>query len=126
MNDQRTWLRIIGTIVLAATLVTFDSTASSVWQSLSLPLLMALGALALVQNVAAVALGATVLATIHTDLQAQSWVERIAYPAIAVAGGVTLLIISIRRFRSRIAATRAARWAERQSAGDSRPLRPPP
>lgn len=123
MSDHRIWLRVTGTLVLAVTLVLFDSTAPGVWQRLGLPLLMALGAFALVQNLAAVALGASVLAAIHTELNAASWVDRIAYPAIAVTGGCILLLISARRFRARISTTRAARWAGRQpitGAGDNR------
>jgi hypothetical protein len=119
VNDRRIWLRVIGTLVLAVTLVIFDSTAPGVWQSLGLPLLLALGAWALVQNLAAVALGAAVLAAIHSDLNAVSWVDRVAYPSIALVSGCILLAISVRRFRARISSTRAARWAQRQSASGS-------
>jgi hypothetical protein len=115
LNDRSIWLRVAGTVILMVTLVIYEPGVDTVLQNLMVPLLMALGALALVQNLAAVALGSTVLATIHTDFNAASWVSRIAYPVIAVTGGSILLIIAINRFRARIAATRAARWADRRN-----------
>lgn len=114
MTIDRLALRAAGTAALIVALLIYDATSDALWQSLLLPLGMAIGALALVQNVAAVAFGTVILALIHSDLSGDSWVERLAYPLLAAAAGTTLLAISITRFRRRIIDTRDARWARRK------------
>jgi adenosylmethionine-8-amino-7-oxononanoate aminotransferase len=76
---------------------------------------MALGTWALVQNVAAVAIGVTVLATIHTDLSSD-WIHGYAYPALAVAGAVALTFIAAGRLRRRIRETHTERWSDRRAS----------
>ena len=112
------WLRVLGTAVLALSLLVYQSGATSLWQSLLLPLIMAAAAWALVQNLAAIAFGTLVLAIIHTDLSAIDWVPRLAYPAIALAAALALITIAVARFRRTIAATREARWANRDTTGN--------
>jgi hypothetical protein len=114
VNIDRLALRIAGTAALAVALLIYDTTSDALWQTLLLPLIMAVGALALVQNLTAVAFGTVILALIHSDLDASSWVERFAYPVVAATAGLTLLVIGITRFRRRIIATREARWAQRK------------
>ena len=114
MTIDRLALRVAGTVALIAALLIYDTTSDALWQSLLLPLIMAVGALALVQNLAAVAFGTVILALIHSNLDASSWVERLAYPLIAAAAGATLLAVGVTRFRRRITATREARWAARK------------
>ena len=65
------------------------------------------------QNPAAVALGALVLAVIHSDLSAASWIPAVAYPLIAATSTLVLLSIGWRRLKDNIAATHEARWANR-------------
>jgi hypothetical protein len=88
-------------------------------QRLWLPLLMAAGAWALTRNLTAVAFGGTLLAAIHSNLQAAEWVDRLAYPLLALLGSLVLAVILIRRFRARIAATHDARWANRAGRADT-------
>jgi hypothetical protein len=86
------------------------------------PALLALGAWALVRNVAAVALGTAVLAAIHSDLGAADPVTGVIYPSVAATASLVLAVIFARRFRARILATRAERWAprHRNDGGQSR------
>ena len=118
MNEDGIWLRALGTLVLAISLVVFETGSQQLWQSLLLPLIMAAAALALVQNLAAVAFGTLVLAVIHSDFSASDWVPRLAYPTVAIAAAVTLAGIAIRRFRRAMIATREARWANRDTPGN--------
>lgn len=113
MSDSRIWLRLLGTAVIIAALLVYEPGADDVIQRLGLPLILAAGALALVQNPAAVALGTLVLAVIHSDLNAASWIPATAYPLIAVAATLVLLSIGWRRLKDNIAATHEARWASR-------------
>lgn len=114
MNIDRLALRIAGTAALVLALLVYDTSSNALWQSLLLPMIMAIGALALVQNLAAVAFGTMILAIIHSNLGADSWVEHLAYPVIAATAGLTLLGIGITRFRRRIVTTREARWETRK------------
>ena len=118
MSKDGVWLRVLGTVVLAVSLIVFETGSQQLWQSLLLPLVMAAAALALVQNLTAIAFGTLVLAIIHSDLSAIDWVPRVAYPAIAIAAAVALITIAIARFRRTIIATREARWANRDTPGN--------
>jgi hypothetical protein len=92
----------------------YDSGATDPLHALILPLVMACGAWLLVQNPAAVALGVAVLAAIHADLNAVSWIERVAYPLVALAASTLLALIGARRFARRIADTHEVRWSGRR------------
>lgn len=105
-------------MVLAVSLVIFETGSQQLWQTLLLPLVIAAAAMALVQNLAAVAFGTLVLAVIHSDFSASDWVARLAYPIIAVAAAVALATIAIKRFRQTMIATREARWANRDTPGN--------
>lgn len=109
-------LRICGLVMVIAGLALYDTHDVSITHRVLLPLVMAVGAWALVQNTAAVAMGVTVLAVIHSDLDSDNRVDRIAYPLIAGAGAVTLAVIAWRRFRARIRDTHAARWSSRRTS----------
>jgi hypothetical protein len=111
--------RLAGVVLLALCVVVYEPAADSVLQRLVLPLGMALAAWLMVQNLVAVALGAFLLAAIHGDPGASDPVTGIGYPAVAAAAGLTLLIIFVRRFRARIAATHEARWQRRRSDSDT-------
>ena len=114
MNLDRPVLRLLGLVVVLAGLAFYDPEGHSVLQRLLLPLLMAAGAWALVQNLAAVALAVAVLGLINLDLAGGDWIDRIAWPAITLTATVAFLWILFRRFRARIAETHDARWAERR------------
>lgn len=119
MNTRGLWLRGAGVAVLILCLLWYVPGADSTAQRLWLPLLMAAGALALTRNLTAVALGGTLLAAIHSDLQATAWIDRLAYPLLALLGALVLAVVLIRRFRARIAATHDARWANRPGREDN-------
>jgi hypothetical protein len=113
-------LRLGGVLTICLCLVIFEPGGTSLWHRLLVPLLLALGAWLLVQNLAAVAFGTTVLAVIHSSPGAQDPIEGLAYPAIAALGCAVLAWIFGKRFRARIEATRSARRARRQKApGDA-------
>ena len=101
--------RITGVIVLSGCLLAYDPTGTDLLQRGIIPALMALAAWGLVQNLAAVALGVAVLSGIHSDFTAPHWLDRLAYPAISLAAGVTFGIIVWRRFRHRVLATHEER-----------------
>ncbi|MCB1684498.1 MAG: hypothetical protein R3E82_17800 [Pseudomonadales bacterium] len=119
MNGPGLWLRGTGVGVLILCLLWYVPGADSTAQRLWLPLLMAAGTWALTRNLAAVALGGTMLAAIHSDLQATQWIDRLAYPLLALLGALILAVILLRRFRARIAATHDARWANRPGRQDA-------
>ena len=112
---NRPALRLLGFISLIACLVFYDSTSSTTTHRLVVPLLMAAGSWALVQNATAVLLGISVLTFIHTDLAASHWIDRFAFPALAALSTLALLAILVARFRRYIKATHAERWTERRS-----------
>ncbi len=115
MNLDRPWQRLTGLIIVLGCLAIYDPGAAGVDQRLILPLLMALGAWALVQNLAAVALAVVVLGIIHLDLGASNWIDRVAWPVLTLAAGLTLMMIGLKRFRRRIEETHESRWADRRN-----------
>jgi hypothetical protein len=114
VNLDRPWHRLIGLAALLVCLALYEPGAPGVLHRLVYPLVMAAGAWALVQNGIAVAIAATVLAAIHTDLQSGDWVSGIVYPALVLAGAIVLLGSAALRFRRRIADTHQARWRDRR------------
>lgn len=106
--------RITGVVVLSGCLLAYDPAGTDLLQRGVIPALMALAAWGLVQNLSAVALGVAVLSGIHSDFTASHWLDRLAYPAISLAAGVTLGVIVWRRFQHRIQATHEQRWRDRQ------------
>ena len=114
MNLDHPWQRLAGLILLLGCLALYQPGSPGVANQLIYPLLMAAGAWALVQNLAAVALAGTVLAALHARPGAPDWIPGLAYPALVVLGVVVLAVILIRRFRRRIAETHDARWSGRR------------
>ena len=114
MNLDRPVPRLVGLAVVLVCLAVYDPGGDSVQQRLLLPLLMAAGAWALVQNLAAVALAVAVLGVIHLDLGSGDWIDRIAWPLLTLAATAAFVWILVRRFRARIAETHEARWADRR------------
>lgn len=114
MNLNRPLPRLLGLATVLVCLAFYDPAGESAVQRLLLPLLMAAGAWALVQNLAAVALTVAVLGVIHLDLSGGDWIDRVAWPLLTLAAVVAFLSILARRFRARIAATHEARWADRR------------
>ncbi len=106
--------RVTGVIVLSGCLLAYDPAGTDLLQRGIIPALMAVAAWGLVQNLAAVTLGVAVLGGIHSDFTAPHWLDRLAYPAISLAAGVTFGIIVWRRFRRRVLATHEERWRDRQ------------
>ena len=113
MTGQRLWLRLAGVLLIVICLVVLQPGSTELLQRLVIPLLLALGACWLVQNLAAVALGAAVLAAVHSDLNADDWVEALAYPLLAACSATVVLVVVLRRFARRIALTHEDRWRNR-------------
>ena len=116
MNLDRPVQRLIGLAVVLVGLAFYDPTATSALQRLVLPLLMAAGAWALVQNLAAVALAVAVLGAIHWDLSTGDWIDRIAWPILTLIASLTIGWILRGRFRQRIRDTHEARWQSRRDS----------
>ncbi len=115
MNLDRPWQRLAGLLAIFVALALYDPASPDALHRLVIPGVMAVGAWALVQNLAAVALATAVLGFIHLEVGAEGWIDRYAYPLLTALAGLVFLGILIRRFRRRIVETRAARWSERGS-----------
>ncbi|MFM8355751.1 MAG: hypothetical protein ACKOBM_12725 [Gammaproteobacteria bacterium] len=110
--------RIAGVVLLVAAMGLWQPDSATVAARLGVPLLMALAAALIVQNLAAVALGAAILAGIHSDPGAADLVTGIGYPLVASVATMLLLFIFWQRFRARIRATHDARWQHRRRVPD--------
>ena len=121
MTGRRLWLRLAGVLLIVICLVVLQPGSAELLHRLVVPLLLALGAYWLVQNLAAVALGAAVLAAVHSDLNADDWVEGLAYPLLAACSAAVVLIVALQRFARRISRTHEDRWRRRANpAADNR------
>lgn len=107
--------RVAGVVLLLAALGLWQPDSAGAIARLGVPLIMALAAGLIVQNVAAVALGAAVLAGIHSAPGADDPVTGIGYPLIACFAALIVIIIFTQRFRARIRATHEARWQNRRT-----------
>ena len=114
MNLDRPVQRFLGLATILVCLALYDPAATSALHRLALPLLMAMAAWALVQNVAAVALAVAVLGIIHLDLATGDWIGRIAWPVLTCGAILTFAWILIGRFRQRIRDTHEERWQSRR------------
>lgn len=114
MTAHEYWRRAAGAGIIAVSWFVFDPKDSSVVQQLLLPLCVAAGAYLVLQTLLPVALASAVLAVSHTQLGAADWVHGWAYPAIACASTLYVVIIIWQRFRRRVAQTHEARWSSRQ------------
>ena len=115
---SRPWLRVCGVLLAAPVVFLLDPQSTSAWHALWLPLALVLAAYLMTQAPMAVAFATLALAVIHTDLNASGWIENRAYPLLALISLGVCAIIGWQRFRQRIAATHAERWAARQGAVD--------
>lgn len=114
MNLDRPIARLGGLATVLVCLAIYDPNATGAIQRLALPLVMALGAWALVQNLAAVTLAVAILGVIHLDFSNGDWIDRIAWPVLTLAASLTFAGILIGRFRQRIRDTHHARWQRRR------------
>lgn len=108
--------RIAGLLALGLLVVLYQPEAGGAVNRLVIPVGMALATLLLVQKILAVALGAGLLAAIHSAPGSGDWVLGIAYPALAAVCAVILLLVAGARYRRHIAATHEARWRHRRRA----------
>lgn len=108
--------RVAGLILLGLLVVIYQPDAGGPLHRLLIPIGMALGAWLLVQNGVAVALGAGLLAALHSDPGAADWIVARAYPALAVFSFLVLAVLLGRRFRRHIAATHDDRWRHRRGS----------
>jgi hypothetical protein len=113
MMSNLRW-RVLGVALLAICIVAYEPAAETAWHRLWLPIGMAGAAWLMVQNLAAVCLGAALLAGIHSDPGSADWIPARAYPAVALIASIVLAAILARRFRAHIRATHAARWRHRR------------
>jgi hypothetical protein len=105
--------RLAGLILLIACVLLYDPLLDSAFQRLLVPLVMAVGAWALIQNLTVVAMAVAVLAALASSPGAADWIPGAAYPATAVAATGVVLWTAARRFRRRIRETHAERWSDR-------------
>ena len=111
--------RIAGLILLGILVVAYQPDQGGAVQRVLIPAAMALAAWLMVQNLAAVAIGAGALALIHGAPGSGDWIVAFAYPAMAAVCGVILLSVFVQRFRRRIAETHDARWRDRRGDDDA-------
>lgn len=109
--------RITGLVLLGVLVVLYQTDQGDVVHRLIIPVAMAVAVWLLVQNVLSVALGAGLLAFIHSDTGGD-WIAGLAYPALAGTCAVILATILAGRFRRRIHTTHEARWRERRERRD--------
>jgi preprotein translocase subunit SecY len=107
--------RIAGLALLGGLVVAYHPEQGGVLQRLLIPVAMAVATWMLVQNLAAVALGAGILAGLHSAPASADWVPALAYPALAALCAVVLAVVFAQRFRRRIAATHEDRWRPRRT-----------
>ncbi|MFW6094753.1 MAG: hypothetical protein ACODAC_12335 [Pseudomonadota bacterium] len=110
--------RIAGVVALGLLVVVYQPELGGITHRLLIPVLMALATWLMVQNAAAVALGAGLLAAIHSEPGSADWVSALAYPALVAISVLVLGAVFVQRFRRRIAETHEARWRHRRSSGD--------
>ena len=106
--------RIAGMILLGVLTVAYRTESSDLIHRLVIPVAMAGATWLLVQNLAAVALGAGLLAGIHSDPTSEDWILAIAYPGLAALCAGILAVVFVQRFRHRVAATHDERWRNRR------------
>jgi hypothetical protein len=106
--------RLAGLVLLAVLVTVYHPEQGGAVNALLIPLGMAVATWLLVQNLAAVALGAGILAAIHSAPSSPDWIRAVAYPVLAALCGGILGAVLLQRFRRRIAATHEARWRERR------------
>ncbi len=116
LHEHLRW-RLVGVLLLGVAVIAYEPSAGDPVNRLLIPVIMAIAAWLMVRNLAAVALGACLLATIHSNPSSTDWIDARAYPGLAALAAVILITIFARRFNRRIKETREARWAHR---GNSR------
>ena len=109
--------RVAGLVLLGVLVVAYQPESGGPVQRLLIPVGMALATWLMVQTVMAVALGAGLLAAIHSDPGAGDWIAGSAYPLLACLCGIILGVVLVQRFRRHIAATHDARWQARRNGG---------
>jgi uncharacterized membrane protein len=118
--DRLTW-RVAGLVLLGALVVAYQTEQEDVVNRLLIPVAMAAATWLMVQNVAAVAIGGGLLAGIHSDPGSRDWITSFAYPALAAACAVIVVVVFAQRFRRRIADTHEARWRNRRARDRDEP-----
>jgi hypothetical protein len=118
--DRLPW-RVAGVALLAVLTVVYEPSAGGPLQRLLIPIGMAVATGLLVQNAAAVAIGAGALSAIHAAPRSADWIDAIAYPLLALCCAGILAAILLRRFRRHIADTHDARWRHRRPGHRSPP-----
>jgi hypothetical protein len=105
--------RVAGLTLLIACVLVYDPSSDSALQRLLVPLIMALGAWALIRNLTVVAMAVAVLAVLASAPGSGDWITSLAYPATAAAASFAVIWSAVRRFRLRIRETHAERWSDR-------------
>ena len=109
--------RFAGVVLTLFTIFVIDLNQITPLHQLWLPLMLAAGAYLMTQSLMAVAIASGTLAFTHINTTSPFWVESIAYPGIVTLSIGIILTTLMQRFRQRIKATHAARWAQRQRRG---------
>lgn len=118
--DRLPW-RILGLVLLGALVLVYHPEQGGLTNRLVIPTGMAVATWMLVQNLAAVALGAGILAGVHSAPGSADWVRGLAYPVLTVLCAIALTVVFLRRFRRHIADTHDVRWQHRRERGRGEP-----
>ena len=110
-------IRGLGVVGILTCLLTYQPGVTGVVNQLAIPALAALSFWLVIRRAVVVCIAGFALSVVHADPGADHWVPAIAWPMLALAAGVALLVIWIHRLRARIGETRAARWASREETG---------
>ena len=119
-DQRRATKRGIGFLVTLSAFLFWESGTTGVVNQLLLPLVIALGAYLIVENLLAIAVAIAALAGIHGDLTNPAWIESRAYPAVALTAAVVAGALIVQRFRERVETTRDERRSARQARAASR------
>ncbi len=117
--------RLAGVLLLALLVVAYQPSEPAPLHRLLIPVGMAVCTWMMVQNAAAVAIGAGLLAILHSAPGSTDPVRAIAYPLLAVLCGLIAGTVFVRRFRQRIADTHEARWRHRAASSTDSPEQEP-
>ena len=107
-------IRGLGVAIVGVALTTYRETLPLVVTDLLLPIAFGLGTLLILRNLAAVCLGAGLLALVHSEPNGGHWIVSIAYPLIAFGCFATAIGIYGTRFRQHVKDSHDARWRSRR------------
>lgn len=113
MNEVPLWQRSLGVVIIFAGLLLYHSPDSSAWGSFAISLLFISGAALVTRAWLAIALACAFFSWLQVVNQSSAGLLLWYFVCLAVVTSSFSLYVLSERFRARITATRAARWASR-------------